>query len=408
MTRTPKYRLHKPSGRAVVTLAGKQHYLGKYNSAESKREYHRILAEYHASAGQICFGTDPEEVTLAMLMVDYLAHCKKHYPSQASPETNQVKLIFRVVKKLYADLPAIEFGPRQFKAVRQTLVDDPTCQRGRGNRKKNAKPLARKYINAQMSRLTRMFRWAAADGIIPSHVYNDLRIIPGLKAGRTSAPETKKILPVSQDVVDATLKECPPVLADMIRVQLLTGCRPAEVCALTPAMIDRSGEVWRAHLIDHKGAWRGKDRIIYIGPEAQAVLRPYLDRDQDANLFSPAECDAQRRAMLTELRKTPTNQGNKPGYNSRTRSGKKQPQTSRLGTAYTSISYGRVIYYRCKKAGVPKWAPNQLRHSAATKARSEFGLDHAAGFLGHAEVGVTQVYAEQDERKAIEVALRLG
>ena len=94
MTRTPKYRLHKPSGRAVVTLAGKQHYLGKYNSVESKREYHRILAEYHAAAGQICFGTDPDEVTLAMLMVDYLAHCKRHYPSQASPETNQVKLSY--------------------------------------------------------------------------------------------------------------------------------------------------------------------------------------------------------------------------------------------------------------------------------------------------------------------------
>lgn len=78
MTTTPKYRLRKPSGRAVVTLAGKQHYLGKYNSAESRREYHRILAEYHASAGQICFGTDPDEVTLAMLMVDYLAHRKKH------------------------------------------------------------------------------------------------------------------------------------------------------------------------------------------------------------------------------------------------------------------------------------------------------------------------------------------
>jgi hypothetical protein len=29
----PRYRRHKPSGQAVVTLNGKDHYLGRYNSA---------------------------------------------------------------------------------------------------------------------------------------------------------------------------------------------------------------------------------------------------------------------------------------------------------------------------------------------------------------------------------------
>ena len=33
----PSYRLHKPSGKAVVTIDGKDHYLGDYGSAETRR-----------------------------------------------------------------------------------------------------------------------------------------------------------------------------------------------------------------------------------------------------------------------------------------------------------------------------------------------------------------------------------
>ncbi len=42
----PKYRLHRPSGRAVVTLSGKVHYLGKNDSAESRDLYNRLISEW--------------------------------------------------------------------------------------------------------------------------------------------------------------------------------------------------------------------------------------------------------------------------------------------------------------------------------------------------------------------------
>src|SRR5262245_2141892 len=48
-SRIPNYRLHKPSGQAVVTLNNKDHYLGQYNSPESRAEYDRLIAEYLAS-----------------------------------------------------------------------------------------------------------------------------------------------------------------------------------------------------------------------------------------------------------------------------------------------------------------------------------------------------------------------
>jgi hypothetical protein len=45
---TPKYRLHKGRGQALVQINGKQIYLGKYNSKESKEEYRRLVAEWAA------------------------------------------------------------------------------------------------------------------------------------------------------------------------------------------------------------------------------------------------------------------------------------------------------------------------------------------------------------------------
>ncbi len=49
--RVPSYRRHRPSGQAVVTLNGHDRYLGKWNTAASKREYHQLLAEWVAVGG---------------------------------------------------------------------------------------------------------------------------------------------------------------------------------------------------------------------------------------------------------------------------------------------------------------------------------------------------------------------
>jgi hypothetical protein len=43
--------------------------------------------------------------------------------------------------------------------------------------------------------------------------------------------------------VERTLPHLPPMVADMVRIQRFVGCRPAEVCLLRPADLDRSGDV---------------------------------------------------------------------------------------------------------------------------------------------------------------------
>ena len=94
--------------------------------------------------------------------------------------------------------------------------------------------------------------------------------------------------------------------------------------------------------------------------------------------------------------------GNRPGTNRR-RKPKHQP-----GDCYTTNSYRRAITRACEKHTIEKWSPNRLRHTAATEVRREFGLEAAQVILGHSQANVTQVYAERDLAKGVEVARQIG
>jgi integrase len=56
-----------------------------------------------------------------------------------------------------------------------------------------------------------------------------------------------------------------------------------------------------------------------------------------------------------------------------------------------------------------RFNPHQLRHSAGTQIRRDFGLEAAQLALGHASANVTDaVYAERDHGKVIEVMRSIG
>ena len=203
-------------------------------------------------------------------------------------------------------------------------------------------------------------------------------------------------------MVDATLSHLPPVVADMVRLQRLTGSRPAELFMLRPGDIDRSGEVWLYTPESHKTEHHGRKRVICIGPTAQSILLRYLARDTSDRCFQPRDSEAKRLAANHAARITPSSCGNVPGSN-RVRTPKRKP-----GSRYTSGSYRRAISRACGRAGVPQWAPNQLRHSAATAIRKQFGLEAAQTVLGHAKASMTEVYAERDQDVAANVARQIG
>jgi integrase len=117
-------------------------------------------------------------------------------------------------------------------------------------------------------------------------------------------------------------------------------------------------------------------------------LRPFLDCDPEAYLFSPREAVE--------------------GYLQKNGRRIRHARSRRPGEHYTVTSYDRAIANACRRAGVPPWAPNQLRHTKATEVRREAGLDAARALLGHRSTATTGVYTEIDVSKAADVMERLG
>lgn len=218
-------------------------------------------------------------------------------------------------------------------------------------------------------------------------------------------------------MVEATLPHLQPIVADMVRLQRLTGARPAEICILRPCDVDRSGDVWAYRPAHHKTEHHGQERVIFIGPKAQAVLLPYLLRASGAHCFSPKESEGKHNAQRREERASPMT----PSQTKRKRL--RRPARA-PGDHYTVESYRRAIHRAADKANVAavkatpgapwvrllirRWCPNRLRHSAATEIRARYGLEAAATVLGHAKADVTQIYAERDLAKAEAIMRDVG
>jgi len=386
----PKYRKHRASGQAVVTIGGRDHYLGPYGTKASRIEYDRIITEWLANDRQpVVTRDEAPALTVTELIARYWRFAQSYYVKDGRPTDSQdhIRLALRPLRKSYGHTPAVEFGPVALKAVRQRMLD-AGC--------------GRKYINTQVRRVVQMFKWAVAEELVPPSVLHALQAVPGLRKGRTTAPEGTGVEPVEDTIVDATLAHLGPIVADMVRFQRLTGCRPAEVCIVRPCDVRRSGDVWEYRPRIHKTEHCGRDRVILIGPKAQTVLAPYLLRPAEAFCFSPVEAVKKDLAERHANRSTPLSCGNRPGTNRR-RKPKRKPRAR-----YDRDSYRRAIHRACDQAKVERWSPNRLRHSAGTEIRRRYGLEAAQVVLGHAKADVTQVYAERDIELARRVIREVG
>ena len=413
--RPPKYSHHRGTNQATFSVNGRRVYLGPYGSASSHEKYRAILQEWQrlrhqaaaprrqkrevdadAVAASVTPATLRERrstglpVTCDELILVYRRHAQEYY-RKAGKVTREAELIDEVAKFLrqhHGRLPLESFGPVALDELRGEMIDHLDW--------------SRTHINKQVRRIVGMFTWAAEKELVAPTVPMALKALAGLKKGRCRARETKGVDCVPDADVDATLPHLPAVIADMVRLQRLTGARPSEVCLLRPCDLDRSSDVWLYSPDSHKTEHHDKSRVVAIGPQAQEILRPYLARREDRYCFSPAESDIRRRASATAGRKTPLSCGNKVGSN------RVLARSVFAADHYVTASYRRAIHRVCEKRGIPKWAPNRLRHTAATEIRKRFGLEAAQVICGHQRADVTQIYAERDLTLAIQVAREVG
>ena len=154
----------------------------------------------------------------------------------------------------------------------------------------------------------------------------------------------------------------------MVRVQRFICGRPQDIHNMRPCDIDRSDEIWKYTPFTHKTKSRGKTRELPIGPKAQKILLPYLENCSDPDQFVFP-----------------------------------RPKAKNYDRHYSN-----AIRNACKKAGVPPWTPNQLRHTGGTEVREKFGLDSAQAMLGHSSAQMTEIYAKVSYEKAAKVAKEIG
>ena len=350
--RLPKYSCHKATGQARIRHNGRTIYLGKFGSPESKEAYARFIANLPQTnkPAKLAEAIPGASLLVGEIVLRFFEHAKGYYVRNgvATGEHITIRACLRPLTKRFGQLPALEFGPKKLKLVREDMIGLDWCRR---------------TVNKAVSIIKRCFLWAASEELVSGEIAMALKTVAGLQKDRTAAREKSPVRPVADELIDATLPHVSLLAADVIRTMRLTGMRPNEVLGMTAAEIDRSDpSCWVFRPAEHKCSHKDKDRAVMLGARAQEILLPRILRTEPGAVLFPMDRTSLRRA----------------------------------------------VERGCKRAKVAHWTPYQIRHTVATEVRSRFGLEAAQCLLGHSRADVTQTYAERDQKQAADVARKIG
>lgn len=417
MPRIPKYRRHKGSNRAVVQckalFGSKRLYLdGAFNSPESLAHYERIRAEIVARLGMRSPTPKLPVAMVGSLLAEFGQHAKEHYSAK---ERGHYRVVGKMLFADFAKCHVADFGPLKLQELREKMIDRGWC---------------RNHVNRQTHRVRRIFKWGTSKEMVPASVYTALMTVEPLRSGKTRAPETEAKRPADWATVERLTPFLLPTVRAMVELQWLTGMRSDELCGMRVVDFDTTRSVWLYEPKEHKTAWRGKRKVVPLGPRCIAILRPYLANE--GFIFSPLATVRQQSEMRKANRKT------------KQYGASKSPKHRRCRERYDAHSYQRSVNYgfvklarsillprrppgisprewskQCKKPagvalsdwldslGISYWHPHQLRHTRATLTRAAYDLEGAQALLGNA-VGATERYAEKSLALAMRIAEETG
>jgi integrase len=404
----PAYRERRPYGQAIITLTDavtgkrKDYWLGDYGSPASREMYARVIAQWESLGRRLPPPVDAPKSTIEKLTVNEVIHAyKRHVDVAYKPMTRAgIYMVLRLLRQYFGSAAAEDFGPNSLRLLREQMIKgDPQNDPPR-------KPWSRTTVNKACHQMAAMFKWAASHEMLPVSVQAKLKTVEALRRGRSDATDYDPVQPVPIDVVEATKPYLCRQVRALVDLQLLTGARGGELLTLRRVDLDMTGRrgMWAIRPSEHKAAHHGHQRVIPLGPKARAVIRLFLvGRALDAYLFSPAEAEAERRDAARAKRKTPVTCGNRPGTN------RVEVPARKAGDHYSGAAYRRAIDRACDRAGVPRWHPHQLRHTAGTRIRQQYGLEAAQIILGHSSAQVTDaVYAQRDMDSIVRIVQKIG
>lgn len=297
----------------------------------------------------------------------YCAFALTYYKLPDGKKTSEVSNVttgIRLFRQMFGEAAISELTHSDMLTFRDALVRSGVC---------------RSTVNRRMQIVKRMLTWALDEALIPAVVKAELTQVQMLKRGRSLAPERPPVREVADYVIEKTIEHMMPNTADMVRVHRLTGMRPCELCAMRWADIDTTQTPWVYHVPDaaNKNEWRGEfgqSRVVCIGPKARAILERHRDTEYP---FSPA---AAVKELMAEKRAAAV---------SPSRYCRAKAHAVRVpGERWRTDSYTGTIVAACRRAGIPAWGANRLRHAFATEVRRKFGLEACRAVLGHS-IGAT-------------------
>jgi len=267
-----------------------------------------------------------------------------------------------------------QFGSSSVRSLtRQSLVvfRDHLCSEGH-------KTLV--GVNKSIQIVKRMIAWAAERGFVQDQQAILVATVKPLKEATRKKPPVP-LADLRKTI--ATLQKTAPVVADMVRMQFLMGCRPGEIRAMRWRDIDRNWitegkvQVWRYLVADGKTL----KEFYPILPEAQEVLLRHQKKDPSEAIFTPHDQRLATGADVTRVAAGPA-------------------------------PYGRSEYLQCvqraaKRAKVSIFGVHQVRHTSLSLVANDRrgGLGTASALANHASQATTaRFYATSEVKGAVQGA----
>lgn len=344
----PAYLLHQATGKARVRIDGKDYYLGEYGTDASRQQYGELIAKHCAGLPIDPFAagsSTSKGPSVAELLLAFKTHAESYYVKNGkrTAEVDCFYSVIRVARELYSATPVKLFSPQSLKACRTKFVENGWT---------------RSFCNKSTNRLRQIFKWGVENGMVAVTVWQALKAVEPLKAGKTVAPDRKrrKAIPLeTQEAAREKLCAEDQRFFDLLRY---SGARPSELLGLTMADVDQTGDVWTAKLADHKCVHLDKDRTLYFGPRCQEVLK---------------QCPQQGRMFK-----------------------------------FRRSRFSDRLKKACTDAGIEPFVPYVLRHTAATMARDQISVEASQGLLGHSKPDMTAKYSRKMDTLAKKAAAAIG
>lgn len=320
---------------------------------EAAAAYARWCAEWYACQGQPApeKGESLSVAGLVLRCLDWAAETFRKRDKITS-EVYGYRAALGSLNDLYGDTDAATFTPTQFRALIGQWVKQG---------------LSLTTCNNYRSKVICCYQFAVGRELVEPSVLAALEQVEPLVRGRSKAPQPEPVTSASDRDLDKILPhlhsdpERQAVLEAIVRLQRATGMRPSEVLSMRIDDLDCSREPWVYRPADGgKTLHHDKDRRVYLGPRARAILAPLISASKPGQpLFRIRHLRADREIGVS------------------------------------------VVFYRdclasaCRLAGVPTIRPNQIRHTKATEIHRKYEDDSAvARALGNSPEIARQVYVD--------------